>query len=116
MGRIAAYFTLDSFNIMVPERRRNLPLNWAIGLYVTAAVAGTIAYALIRGGACPIPLSTYYVANTSLAITALGIVAASITIITTRGALAWLTLGVGPLILGVLYVVLGAVGSGCSGI
>jgi hypothetical protein len=96
--------------------QRNLPTIGAVALYVAGLIACFAAYGLIRAGSCPISTTAYYVANTSLAVSAFGVVIAGLGAVILKSIGTGIAFGVGVLICGGIYVVLGALGAACSGI
>ena len=97
-------------------RQRNLSTIGAVVVYVVGLIGCITAYGLIRGGSCPISSAVYYLANISLAILAVGVVVAGIGAVFLRSVRAGVGFIAGVLVCGASYLVLGAVGVGCSGI
>jgi len=98
------------------DRQRNIATIGTAALYVGGLIGCITAYVLIRAGSCPISLADYYLAHTSLALSAFGAIVAGLGAIFLKSIRLGVAFGAGLLIWGAIFLLLAGLGVACSGI
>lgn len=99
---------------MAIDRQRNIVTIATVALYVGGLIG--CSYILSRALSCPIPIADYYLANTSLGLSAIGLIVAGLGAIVLKSIRLGVAIGAGLLICGFIFLSLLGRGIACSGI